>query len=176
MHANPLTNPLTEHFRRLHEYEVWANARALASLESVPPDRRALPAYVRATQLLPHNTLARKVWIWRVQGTPYDNPRDWFPAWTPEETRAALKEADDLWAAFLASLTDAHLSRDFQYSSSEGVRYASTLHEVLTHVLNHGTYHRGQLARLVHESGGQRAATDFIAFSRLTIEPHALRT
>jgi uncharacterized damage-inducible protein DinB len=46
------------------------------------------------------------------------------------------------------------------------VQYASTIHEVLTHVFNHSTYHRGQIARIVHEQGGQRASTDFIAFSR----------
>jgi uncharacterized damage-inducible protein DinB len=157
---------LIDHFRTLHAFEVWVNARVLASLETVPATNRAALAFVRAAQLLPHNTLARQVWLWRIQERAYDNPKDWFPAWSVDETRARMADVDAQWTAYLAGLTDAELSRQSHYRSSEGVQYASTIHEVLTHVFNHSTYHRGQIARIVHEQGGQRASTDFIAFSR----------
>lgn len=160
---------LIDHFRTLHAYEVWANARALASLETVPGANRGSPAYVRATQLLPHNTLARQVWLWRIQGRAYDNPKDWFPAWSFDDTRARMADVDAQWTAYLGTLTDTELARENHYSSSEGTRYVSTIHEILTHVFNHSTYHRGQIARIVHESGGRRAGTDFIAFSRKQI-------
>jgi uncharacterized damage-inducible protein DinB len=160
---------LIDHFRTLHAFEVWANARVLASLDTVPTAQRTTPAYIRATQLLPHNTLARQVWLWRIQELAYDNPKDWFPAWTIDETRARMGDVDAQWVAYLSTLTDRELARESRYSSSEGVRYVSTIHEILTHVFNHSTYHRGQIARIVHEQGGQRAATDFIAFSRKVI-------
>jgi uncharacterized damage-inducible protein DinB len=157
---------LIDHFRTLHAFEVWANARSLTSLETVPAGNRGTPAFLRASQLLPHNTLARQVWLWRIQERVYDNPKDWFPAWSIEETRARMVDVDAQWTAYLGALTDSELARQNHYSSSEGVRYVSTIHEIITHVFNHSTYHRAQIARIVHESGGQRASTDFIAFSR----------
>ncbi len=161
-----MATTLQTHFQHLHAYEVWANQRVLASLESVPVPGRSTPSYVRATQLLPHNALARQVWLWRVLQQPYDNPKDWFPVWSIEETREEIAHVDAQWTTYLATLTDAELDRQTQYSSSDGTKYQSSIHEVLIHVFNHSTYHRGQIARIVHESGGLRAGTDFIAFGR----------
>ncbi len=161
-----MPEPLVTHFQELLAYEVWANDRAMAAIQSVPTDARTKPPSVRATQLLPHITLARTIWLLRIQGEPYENPTDWFPSWPLDETRRQLVTVDAQWRAFLASLTDPDLARTISYTSSEGIRYESSVRHICTHVFNHSTYHRGQIARLVHESGGQRPSTDFIAFTR----------
>ena len=46
--------------------EAPANERALTSLATVPADRQSLPAFARAQRLLPHNTIARRTWLWRL--------------------------------------------------------------------------------------------------------------
>ncbi len=153
-------------YRRLLEYEAEANARSIASLASVAMDKRQSPAYQRAIRLIPHNTLARRVWLWRIEGAAYDNPTDWFPAHDLDRTRRDAAEADRLWGEFLGRLREAEVSREVVYASSEGVRYASTIDDILTHVFNHSTYHRGQVARLVAECAGVRASTDYIAITR----------
>lgn len=163
-----MSAPLVAHFQRLLTYETWANDRVLASLESVPQEMRTRPPFMRAVQLLPHSTLARTVWLMRLRGLPYETPRDWFPSWDTHETRGQMSTVDAQWRDFLATLADDDLARVVVYSSSEGVRYEGTVHDICTHVFNHSTYHRGQVARLVAESGGQRASTDFIVFTRAT--------
>ena len=160
--------PGVARFLRLLEYETWANERGLASLASVPAEQRARPAYARATQLLPHIALARTVWLMRIRGVPFEHPEDWFPSWDSAQAAAELKNLDAQWGDYLGSLRDQDLARAVRYTSSEGMQYVSTVEEVCTHVFNHSTYHRGQLARLVHESGGQRASTDLIAMTRRT--------
>jgi uncharacterized damage-inducible protein DinB len=158
-----------DRYRRLLAYESEANARALASLETVPAGNRASAAYLRGVQVMTHNQLCRLVWLARLEGRPSDCPSDWFPVWTVDQTRVAAEEQDREWAEYLASICDSDLSKQVSYTSSEGVQYVSGVEDILTHIFNHSTYHRGQLARIVTECGGQRANTDYIAFTRLAI-------
>lgn len=50
--------------------------------------------------------------------------------------------------------------------STEGVKYESTVLDILTHVVNHSTYHRGQIASLIAATGTKPAVTDYIALTR----------
>ncbi len=161
------TPSMLDHFRGLLAYETWANAAAIASLETVPAPNRAGPAWDRACRLLPHNQLARRIWLNRIRGEAYESPTEWFPPMTPEQTRTACATVDAAWADFLGALADAgQLEREVRYTSSEGTGYVSLVREILAHVFNHSTYHRGQVARLVKECGGMQASTDHIAMTR----------
>lgn len=153
---------LLDHYRELLAYDVWANERALTSIESIPADRRSGPAYERLTALIPHNLIARRVWRWRILEQPYENPRSWFPPMSVAETRLLAKEVDTEWAQFLPTLTFADLERSHSYKTSDGTPHTRIIRRSLTHVFNHGTYHRGQVARLVTDHGGTRADTDFM--------------
>lgn len=157
---------LMDHYRKMLAYETWANERTVASLETIPPAQRSGERYTRVCGLMPHNIIARRTWLLRVRGTPHENPREWFPAWDAAQTRAQAAEVDGLWSEFLAGLRESDLQEELRYTASDGTRYVSTIGEVLAHVFNHSTYHRGQAARIVHELGGQRASTDHIAFTR----------
>lgn len=158
-----MNNPGVNRYRRLLAYEQEANGRALESLASIPQSGRGHAGYPRAMQILPHNQLARAIWLARLQGRPYECPKDWFPGWTLEQTRLAAEEQHREWVRYLDGLNDADLSKTISYTSSEGEHLVRMVDDILTHVFNHSTYHRGQLARLVTECGGQRARTDFIA-------------
>jgi uncharacterized damage-inducible protein DinB len=153
-------------FRNLLSYEREANRRTIESLSTVPASARERPEYDRAMQLLPHNLIARRVWLSRLKGAAYEMPSDWFPRWPLEQQRDEEETVHFLWHAYLDSLAEPDLLRDVHYTSSEGQKYVSTVDEILTHVFNHSTYHRGQIARLVTECGGRRATTDFIALTR----------
>jgi uncharacterized damage-inducible protein DinB len=157
---------LIAHFQQMLAYESWANERSVASLETVPAANRGEDKFTRACGLVPHNVIARRVWLMRIKGTPHENPKEWFPAWDVAQTRAQAAEVDGLWREFLAGLRDADLAAELQYTASDGSKFVSSVGDVLTHVFNHSTYHRGQIARIVHELGGQRASTDHIAFTR----------
>jgi uncharacterized damage-inducible protein DinB len=150
-------------YLRLLAYEAEANRRALDSLETVPEGARKGDAFARAMVVMAHNQLVRFVWLARLEGRPYENPSDWFPIWTIEQTRLAEAEQGREWAEYLGAIAECDLAQTISYTSSEGEARVRVIDDVLTHVFNHGTYHRGQLARLVHECGGKRAVTDFIS-------------
>lgn len=163
------TNPGVERFRRMLAAESWANALSIESLRSVPHAARGGEEYVRAMQLLPHNQLAREVWLARLTSRTFPRPSDWFPAWVLEETAAACARNDAAWGEYLASLADADLAREIDFVSSEGQTFRSRIDDVITHVFQHSAYHRGQLARIVSRCGGQRASTDYIGFTRVRL-------
>ena len=162
-------NPGVARYRRMLDAETWANALSLESLKTIPAAARGGEEYVRALQLLPHNQLARAVWLSRLTSSSHERPSDWFPAWTLEETAAACARNDAAWGSYLSLLADADLASEIEYVSSEGQAYRSRVDDVLTHVFQHSAYHRGQLARIVSRCGGQRASTDYIGFTRVKL-------
>ncbi len=157
---------LVEHFRWFLEYDIWATGRTLDSIDSIPEARRSSPQAMRAIQIMAHVQIARHVWHSRITGAAYDMPKDWFPSWKREQIRTESNRLDGAWSGVVASLAPDGGEREVRYSSSEGRRFVSTLHEILTHVFNHSTYHRGQVARMVVEAGGTRADTDAILMTR----------
>lgn len=164
-----MANPGVARFRKQLDAETWANRLSLDSIRTVPASAAGTEEYRRMLQLLPHNQLARSVWLSRLKGEVSAPPTDWFPVWTLEATAAACEQNDLNWSAYLESLKDSSLSKPIIYRSSEGQGYQSLVEDVIMHVFNHSTYHRGQLARLVTQCGGKRASTDLIGYTRLKL-------
>lgn len=159
------TETLRAHFARLLECERRANALTLDSMESVPPENHAGSDFQRALCVLSHIQLARRVWLARLGGESL-RPADWFPAWPVAEIRSQSTELDNRWQILLGEVPDLGFEREVNYTSSEQIAYSSRVADIITHVVNHGSYHRGQVARMVHLAGGRRASTDFIALTR----------
>ena len=164
-----LANPGVARFRKLLDAETWANKLAIESIRTVPASQSGTDDFRRLMQLLPHNQLARSVWLVRLKSETVTPPADWFPSWTLEQTAAACVQNDRHWAVYLEGLKDSELAKPITYRSSEGQGYKSLVEDVLMHVFNHSTYHRGQLASLVSRCGGQRASTDLIGFTRTKV-------
>ncbi len=153
------------HFRSLLDYDRRATELTLASIDSVTPEQRTNPAFARARGIIAHVQSARHEWLARLGHLPR---RAWvmFPDWSTEQTRDDARRLDTAWAAYLATITEDELDTPIAYSSVEGVRWVSRTADILTHVLNHATYHRGQVAMLVKACGGTPASTDFITLTR----------
>ncbi|MBK9188612.1 MAG: DinB family protein [Phycisphaerales bacterium] len=155
-----------ERFDRLLAYEAQANERCFDSIAGVAIDRRHEAPFAKALGIAAHVQLAREVWLGRLLGQPVPPPPDWFPPLGLDTIRAKARANDGAWKAYLATLTDDALNAHCRYTSSEGVAYRSLVDDILTHVFNHSTYHRGQIAPLVTHLGAERAGTDFIALTR----------
>jgi uncharacterized damage-inducible protein DinB len=154
------------HFRSLLDYDRRATELALASIDRVPPERRAEAACARARGIIAHVQSARHEWLARLGRLPR---RPWvmFPDWSTDQTRQDARRLDAAWADYLAAISEEDLDTPVTYASVEGVRWVSRTADILTHVFNHATYHRGQVAMLVKACGGTPASTDFITLTRV---------
>lgn len=154
-----------EHFRTLQRYEQWAGARVVASLRSALAAGGDRASSDRARGIFGHIQMARHEWLFRLGQI---SKRQWimFPDWSVDECAADAARLDGAWSAYLSNLTDADLDGEVRYTSNEGKPFVSLRRDILTHVFNHSTYHRGQIALLVKTAGGAPAATDFVLYSR----------
>ena len=76
---------------------------------------------------------------------------------------------DALWdeqQAYLAGVDEASLARDVAYRTFDGTPHQQPLHELIRHVVNHATYHRGQLAAMLRQLGKTPPSTDLARFYR----------
>jgi uncharacterized damage-inducible protein DinB len=145
-------------FRRLFEHDAWANAAALASL-------RVGPAPDRACAWMAHIVGAEYLWLARLHQRPSE-----LPVWPQLDLDACATHLTELageWMEFLGSLDEDGLADGVAYRNSNGEFWISTAGDILTHVVLHASYHRGQVAAAVREAGGEPAYTDFIHAVRM---------
>ncbi len=147
----------------LYAYNRWANARALQAAEAL--DAEALVKDLKSSFPSVRDTLAHILgaeWIWlsRWKG---ESPAALIGA-TDFPTVASLRErfqaVDAERAAYLASLSEERLQQPFDYRDLAGKPWRLRLAQSLQHVVNHGTYHRGQVTVMLRQLGAKPVAMD----------------
>lgn len=153
-------------FLRMFAYDYWANRECLAAMRaagSVSPD---------AVGRMAHILSAQKLWLERIL-----TQRQSMPVWpvsTIDDCVAVADEMSSAWRSYLMPLTtqfttqlgthvpSGSLDDQVEYRNSKGQAWSSRVDDVLTHVLFHSAYHRGQIALQMRASGMEPAYTDFI--------------
>lgn len=158
-------------YRRWFAYETDAHAKVIASLETVPVERRGEPEFQKAIAVLAHVIAARKMWLARLGVIPMSSdPGTLFPKDAGLDQAAELwREVQELWEKYLATLDDAAIGREFEYQSLDAGRFRNRIEDILAQLFGHSWYHRGQIAMLVRAVGGEPAATDLIYWCRESI-------
>lgn len=155
--------------RALYAYNEWANARvftAAAQLDQNVFAEARGSSFSSIRDTLAHIATSEWVWLRRWRG---ESPST-VPEWDSLERATALQqklgdiEADR--SAFLRGLTGDDLARPLSYRNLKGEDYSQPLVDQLVHVVNHSTYHRGQIATLSRQAGFPAPATDLIVFKR----------
>ena len=140
-----------QHLRKLLRYDVWANRETLGSLkQSAPP---------RSLMWLAHIVGAEYLWLARLR--QYDETLPVWPELDVEACGERLDQLSLLWPEYLDD-TDESFTERVAYTNSRGEAWTNTVEEILTHVVIHSAYHRGQIASDVRASGGTPAYTDYI--------------
>ena len=142
-------------FRRLFRYDRWANREVLNSLGSVsdPP--------AKSVRWLAHIIAAEALWLARIQRRP--QPMPVWPEFKIDELPRVVEAVGGEWEKFLENPT---LDSTCDYTNSKGERFTSPVRDILMHVVNHSTYHRGQIAADIRASGSEPPYTDFIHAAR----------
>jgi uncharacterized damage-inducible protein DinB len=147
-------------FRQLFDYDHWANRAALESVKA------ADAAGERAHEYLRHVIGAERIWLARFSDPAASNLTPW-PTLTLEECAAEVENLHTEWLALLDNMKPEGLAGSLTYRNTKGVEFTTPIADVLTHLVMHSAYHRGQVAKAVREAGGKPAATDYVAYVRL---------
>jgi uncharacterized damage-inducible protein DinB len=109
---------------------------------------------------------AEWVWLTRWQGgSPTSVPSDWDVS-TLGAVRDRWRRVERELSAFVDGLDASALERPLTYKTFAGETFTQPLSQMLRHVVNHSTYHRGQVTTLLRQLGGTPVATDLIRFYR----------
>lgn len=155
---------LVHRFQRLNAYERDSGGSILASLDSIPDAKRSGQPAIKAINLAAHIQAARLEWNARLTGRPSVDLM-FFDHAEIGQVEQLTAEANERWDAYIQELTPAELDRIAHYNNMQGQPNRCAAADILTHVFNHGSYHRGQIAMLVTQAGGERAVTDFIFYA-----------
>lgn len=145
---------LPDYFRRQFAYNTWANGEVLAAV------RASGDTHPRLLALMAHIFSAETLWLERLKGEPQSLPV--WPELDLDQCEAQATKLAELWVEFLRPISPAGLSQKISYRNSRGESWNNTVQDVLTHVVMHSAYHRGQIASLMRAGGQTPAYTDFI--------------
>ncbi len=79
-----------------------------------------------------------------------------------------IAKLETAWKAYLSDKADAHFETSFAYTNFVGKQTTRIVNDLLTDIVDHGTYHRGQIATLVRQAGGEPAKTWFTRWVKET--------
>jgi uncharacterized damage-inducible protein DinB len=103
----------------------------------------------------------------------------WLERWRGRSPKALLSASDfptlqalqRSWAAvrldqnqYIQTLVPDRLNDDVSYTNTRGERYSYALWRQMLHVLNHSSYHRGQVTTLLRQMGAEPAGTDLLVY------------
>ena len=156
-----------DHIKALYEHNSWANARMLdavskLTLEEFTEDLRNSFRSVRDT--LVHLMSAEWIWLRRWKGT--SPPAMLAPAGfsTISSIKMRWAEIEHEQEEFLSNLTEQSLEVVIGYVNTRGEPFRYPLWQMIIHVVNHSTYHRGQITTMLRQLGAEPVATDFLLF------------
>ena len=158
-----------EDIKLLYEFNSWANHRSMAAAEKLTNEQFVKPlgsSFSSVRDTLAHIYGAEWVWLERFQGrspSGLPNVKDFENLTSLRET---WMQQESHLLAFVRGLTQADLDRDFEYKTLKFGVYRNPLWQSMQHVVNHGTYHRGQVTTMLRQLRAEPILTDLMHFYR----------
>jgi uncharacterized damage-inducible protein DinB len=156
--------------RTLLDYHYWARDRLFEAVEPLDVATFTAPresSFSSIRDTLAHTCLAEWAWYSRWQG---QSPSS-FPALDQFANAASLRtawhELEQQVRAFIEPMSDADVTRVVPYRLLSGVEAASPIWQMVQHLVNHASYHRGQVTTMLRQAGAKPAKSmDLITFYR----------
>lgn len=147
---------------KLHiRYTNWASNLLLDAVAALSPEDRERANGISHGSIL--GTLAHVMfadWIWYTRVVePIDRPAE-----TLDVMQTAWPDIQRRWEAWSDSLTDAELNRYVPFKRGNGAESGAPVWQIVLHVVNHGTLHRGQVMGMLRQLGVAPPPTDLIRY------------
>jgi uncharacterized damage-inducible protein DinB len=159
------------HFQQLAAYNRWANARLYGAALDLTDHAYRLHTGVFFSSLhgtLNHLLLTDRLWLKRLTGEG-DHPTrlDTILYEDRSELARARIAEDNRLMVVVGKYDDARLASFHKYKTMSGVPQLQVLADILLHLFNHQTHHRGQAhACLSILTGGEPPSLDLLVFQQ----------
>ena len=161
---------MKELLKQYAAYNIWASQRILDVIIALPEEKQLteVPSSFKSLyKTVLHMLDAENIWWQRMKMqeriiVPSENFKG-----TLQELAGNLLQQSKQWEEWVASASDLSLEHVFQYYNNKKEHFKMPVYQMVHHVFNHGTYHRGQLINMLRQLGVEKLPqTDFIVWSR----------
>lgn len=158
---------MNEQFLHMYDYGIWANERLFNHMQSLPEGvflHEVNLGFNSIAEVYGHLAAAEEVWFARIkeESPPSLAAR---PFANMEAAHDYLSQLQARHREYLASIDD--MGKVVTYHNTAGQVFQNSVSEILQQVINHGTYHRGNITTMLRHLGHKGIITDYIAFLRV---------
>lgn len=162
---------MKEILQQLADYNLWANQRLFETILALPDEKQKseVPSSFKSIyETVMHTWNAESVWWQRMKlQERIVAPTEYFKGGMKELVNESLQQNRN-WIEWIDAASEAMLDHVFQYQNSKKESFKQPVFQMILHVFNHGTYHRGQLVNMLRQLGVEKIPqTDFIVWSRM---------
>jgi uncharacterized damage-inducible protein DinB len=158
-----------QEMRTLYDYNAWANHRSLEAASKLTTEKFVQPmgsSFSSVRDTLAHIYGAEWIWLERFQGCSPSSLPDTTQFADVASLRERWNEHEARLLTFVGGLTQSDLDRVMEYKTLKFGVYSNALWQSMQHLVNHGSYHRGQVATLLRQHGAEPILTDLMHFYR----------
>jgi uncharacterized damage-inducible protein DinB len=161
---------MKEVLTQLAAYSIWANRQIIDTIHLLPEEKQKQQVPSSFTSLfttLLHMYDAESIWWQRMKlQERISKPSDDFNG-DMKELGDNLLYQNKQWHEWIVNSSEHQLEHVFHYQNTKKEQFKQPIYQMLVHMLNHGTYHRGQLVNMLRQLEVEKIpATDFIVWSR----------
>lgn len=137
------------------EYNQWANHLIMKTLhgQEISEDIKSA---------LSHIFNAMDIWNTRMGSQGYG-----YGIWQVHDLADCMTIAEAMYQSTTAVFNEHSIDDMIKYTNLSGDAHQSSVRDILLHIVNHGTYHRGQIIQSLQQDGLKTVSTDFIKYSRI---------
>lgn len=150
-------------------YNLWANTKVADILRTIDDKiyfQENNSSFSSIAKTVLHMWGAEFTWLTRMQG---ESLSAWPSANVTDKTKAldGLISSSSNLVSFIQSKDESFLKSTYSYKNMKGEPFVDPFEDTLFHVVNHGTYHRGQIITMLRQSGTTTVpSTDLIHYLR----------
>lgn len=140
-------------FKDSFNYKAWADERTITAIGKVDRDAKS-QAFAFMRQQLNHMVIVEELFRARLSGNiePHSSTNTEIVP-SLEEIKTRLEDSNKWYLGYVANLKDDVVNEVVSFTFADGKTGSMSTAEILFHIVNHGTYHRGNIAHSLDLSG-----------------------
>ena len=150
-------------------YNLWANKKIIETANLLSEEQintEIVSSFPSVYKTFLHLMEVENAWWERLKLVEHPTPSGWFTGDFTELSKKLL-ELSRQWQEWIESANEVNITHVFAYQNSKKEHFKQPVYEMLLHLFNHQTLHRGQLITIFRQLGLDKIPpTDFIVFSR----------
>ncbi|HVZ98112.1 MAG TPA: DinB family protein [Chitinophagaceae bacterium] len=158
-----------QYFKELAAYNLWANAIVCGWLEQISDEqwsREIISSFNSIRETVLHIISAENAWLQRFKKQPAEWLQSTYKG-TKDEHIKLWKKTSEEFKLFVDDFNENDLNTNLDFKRLNGEAFSMPYYQLFAHVVNHATYHRGQLVTMLRQAGFTKVgSTDLLGVYR----------